>query len=137
MPRFEIPQAALHEYDAGAAGITVPIRLSIGALYQEVTAKLDTGSSFCIFQRGVGEALGLTIEAGRPQLIGTATGSFLTYGHEVTLLVLGFEFYITAYFAHDPAIARDVLGRFGCLQLVALGLVDYEGKLFVAPYDAL
>jgi hypothetical protein len=43
---------------------------------------------------------------------------------------------MVSYFAHDPEIRRDVLGRFGWLQQVRLGLVDYEGKLFVAKYDA-
>ncbi len=135
--RFVIEQATLQEYDAGAPGITVPVRLVVGGNVQRVAAKLDTGSSYCIFRRGIGEALGLDIERGVPQYISTVTGSFLTYGHEVTLLAFEFEFHVTAFFAHDPAIARDVLGRFGCLQLVTLGLVDYEGKLFVAPYDAL
>jgi hypothetical protein len=74
--RYAITDAMLHEYDAGADGITVPIRLTAGGLSQEVLAKLDTGASFCIFRRGIGEALGLEIELGTPQRISTVTGSF-------------------------------------------------------------
>lgn len=133
--RYEIAEPFLHEYDAGEPGITVPARLTAGALSQDVVAKLDTGASHCIFRRGVGEALGLDIESGSPQLIGTVTGSFLTYGHEINLATFGLEFVVTVYFAKDEGFKRDVLGRFGWLQQVRIGLVDYEGKLFVARYD--
>jgi hypothetical protein len=132
---FEITDVILHEYDAGEPGITVPVCLSVGTRNRVFNAKLDTGASYCIFRRGIGEALGLDIESGRPQLIGTATGSFLTYGHEITLSTFGLEYVVTVYFAKDEEFKRDVLGRFGWLQQVRIGLVDYEGKLFVAKYD--
>jgi len=41
-----------HLYDVTSSGITLPVELSVGR--ERVTianAKLDTGSSFCIFQR--------------------------------------------------------------------------------------
>jgi hypothetical protein len=133
--RYEIAESVLHEYDAGEPGITIPARLLVGTVGQNIITKLDTGASYCIFRRGVGEALGLDIESGTPQWISTVTGSFLTFGHEVTMTTLGLEFNVMAYFARDPEIKRDVLGRFGWLQQVQLGLVDYEGKLFVAKYD--
>ncbi len=133
--RYEMAEAVLHEYDAGAPGITIPVRLTAGSLSQTAIAKLDTGASYCIFRRGIGEALGLDIESGAPQAIGTVTGSFLTYGHEVTLATLGLEFNVTVYFAREEGFKRDVLGRFGWLQQVKLGLVDYEGQLYVARYE--
>jgi hypothetical protein len=82
----------LHQYNTREVGITVPVRLSFGERSVDVSTKLDTGASLCIFQRGLGEALGLDIETGHPQEISTPTGSFITYGHELTLSVLNFHF---------------------------------------------
>lgn len=48
-----------------------------------------------------------------PQWIATPTGSFLTYGHEVTLSALGFQFAVIVFFAADEWFNRDVLGRHG------------------------
>ncbi|MEW6730688.1 MAG: aspartyl protease family protein [Acidobacteriota bacterium] len=102
--------SCLHEYDTRESGVTVPIRLSIGTNVVDLTAKVDTGASFCIFQRGLGEMLGLDIESGQRQAISTVTGRFVTYGHNVTLSTLGLTFDIMVYFAADYTFARDLLG---------------------------
>lgn len=132
---YTVTFEALHEYDAGAVGITVPVELSVGKESVKVTAKLDSGSTFCVFRRARGEALGFDIESGMPQWISTATGSFLTYGHEVTLSGLGFQLDVTVFFAADEWFNRDVLGRHGWMQQLKLGVVDYEGKLYVGKYE--
>lgn len=124
----------LVEYDAGQEGITAPVVLRIGATESRLAAKLDTGASHCIFQRSYAEELGLDIEHGHPLRFGTATGSFLTYGHTVTLIIRGFAFDVMAYFADDYAFNRNVLGRHGFLNLVRLGLIDYDGKLYLSLY---
>lgn len=97
--------------------------------------KLDTGASFCIFRRIYGELLGLTIESGQPETLSTPMGSFLAYGHDVTLVTLGLEFQTTVYFAADENFTRNVLGRQGWLDRVRLGLFDYEGKLLLSDYN--
>lgn len=97
-------------------------------------AKVDTGATYCIFERKHGESIGLSIETGLQQPISTANGRFLTFGHEVTLTVCGFQFDCIAYFAADEAIRRKVLGRYGWLDRVVLGLIDYEGKLLLSRY---
>jgi len=127
---------ALHEYDAGDPGITVPVELSAGEESVKVTAKLDSGSTFCVFRRARGEALSFDIESGTPQWISTATGSFLAYGHEATLSGLGFQLDVTVFFAPDESFNRDVLGRHGWIQQLKLGIVDYDGKLYAGKYDA-
>jgi hypothetical protein len=127
---------ALHEYDAGDLGITVPVELSVGDESVKVTARLDSGSTFCVFRRARGEALGFDIESGTPQWISTATGSFLTYGHEDMLSGLGFQLDVMVFFAADESFNRDVLGRHGWIQQLKLGIVDYDGKLYVSKYDA-
>ena len=128
----------LHEYDAGELGITLPVFLRLGSDQITVTAKLDTGASHCVFERIYADALGLVLEHGHRLRIGTAVGSFVTYGHTVTLVVKGYEFEVLAYFAEDYAINRNVLGRNGFLNRLQLGLLDYEGKLLLSRQaDAL
>ena len=100
----------------------------------EVPVKVDTGASCCIFERRFGEQLGFDIESGMKQLFGTATGTFVGYGHEVTLSVAEFEFNTIGFFPSDAKITRNVLGRFGWLDRVVLGLVDYEGKLYLSRF---
>ena len=65
---------------------------------------------------------------------GTASGPFIGFGHELTLCALGFEFAAIVYFA-DLKYPRNVLGRFGWLQQMRIGIIDYDGKLFVSRYD--
>lgn len=65
----------------------------------------------------------------------TVAGDFLTYAHEVTLMVLGVETTTTVYFAAEENFSRNVLGRHGWLDRVRLGLVDYDGKMYLSAYD--
>jgi hypothetical protein len=123
------------DYDAGKEGITVPVTLRLGQNWIHVETKLDSGSSYCIFERLHGETLGLDIENGFPQWIGTPIGSFLTYGHGVTLSVKEYDFDIVAYFAKDEWFNRNVLGRNGWLNRIRMGLIDYEGKLYLSRAD--
>lgn len=131
MPRF----AVLHHYDLGENDICVPLELIAGAESITFEAKVDTGSSHCVFQRQFGEQLGFQIEHGLPERFSTGTGTFLAYGHEVTLVVLGLETTATVYFAADEHFTRNVLGRQGWLDRVRLGLVDYDGQLYISLYD--
>src|SRR5579872_3656771 len=91
----------LHSYDAGKAGISLPVTLKLGSTAITVEAKLDTGASYCIFARAFGEDLGLHIESGARLQFVTATGSFLAYGHTVNLAIFDYEFDATVYFAAD------------------------------------
>jgi hypothetical protein len=135
MKLYAIEFSAIYNYDTLLVGITVPVDLINGANKREVYAKIDTGSSHCIFERKHGERLGIDVESGTLENFGTATGGFKAYGHELTLSVLGVETFSTVYFAADEYFARNVLGRQGWLDRVRLGLVDYEGKLFMSPYN--
>ncbi|MBI4751139.1 MAG: hypothetical protein HY774_21890 [Acidobacteria bacterium] len=125
----------LSEYDVGQPGISLPITLSLATISVTTNAKLDTGSTDCIFARQYGEQLGLIIEDGCLVRIGTATGIFTTYRHPVTLAVLGHCFDVGVCFAADESFQRNVLGRHGFLEQLVLGLVDYEGKLYLRAYN--
>ncbi|MEW6209934.1 MAG: hypothetical protein AB1631_16330 [Acidobacteriota bacterium] len=132
---YQISFAKAYKYDTRETGISVPISLQHGAVTIRLDAKIDTGSSLCIFERQQGERLGLDIETGIPQRISAAAGSFLAYGHEITILALGIEVSTTAYFAADDGFTRNVLGRQGWLDHIRLGLIDYEGQLYLSAYD--
>lgn len=124
----------LLSYDVGEPGITLQATLKLNKQTLELQVKVDTGASCCLFERRVGEALGFDIETGMRQLFGTATGTFVGYGHEVTLSVAEFEFDTIVFFPSDVEIRRNILGRFGWLDRVVLGLADYEGKLYLSRY---
>nr|QEO73721.1 hypothetical protein [uncultured bacterium] len=124
----------LLNYDPGQPGITVPVTLSLNQTQVSCEAKVDTGASFCIFARSHGEQLGLDIADGLRQIIGTVTGSFVAYLHEVNLSVAGLEFSAFVAFAEEETFRRNVLGRRGFLEQVTMGLVDYEGRLYLNHY---
>jgi hypothetical protein len=127
--------ARLHVYDTRELGIQLPVRLTVGGKSLGVQAKLDTGSSLCVFPRRYGEELDVDIESGEYQRIGTAVGGFDAYGHWARILALGFEYEAVVYFAKDHSFNRNILGRQGWLDRVRLGLVDYEGKLYLSDYN--
>lgn len=125
----------LVEYDVGQSGISLDVNLKLTRESVSVKTKVDTGSTNCVFARNVGEELGLEIEAGELVRIGAATGAFTTYRHDVVLEVLGYEFNARVCFAENEHFSRNVLGRFGFLDRIVLGLVDYEGKLYLNRYE--
>ena len=124
----------VYQYNLLKSGITVPIKLTFAGNQVGFTAKIDTGSSHCIFERRHGLQLDLDIENGDELNFSTATGSFRAYGHELTLTVLGIETVSTVYFAESDYFDRNVLGRIGWLDRVKLGLIEQEGKLFLSEY---
>ena len=119
-------------YPDNLQGINIEIIISLGTnLPIAADVKLDTGSSFCIFQRHYGELLGLEIEKGEPEIIRTATGKFIAYGHEITLTVSNLEWNATVYFAREKTFPVSVVGRVGFLDRLKIGLVDYQQQLYL------
>lgn len=125
----------VHDYDLLRTGITLPVQINLEEETEEFEAKLDTGSTFCIFRRAHGRSIGLDIETGLAVEVGTPTGSFRVFGHEIALKVLGLEFFSTIYFAESEYFDRNVLGRTGFLDRVKLGVVEPEGKLYLSRYQ--
>jgi Aspartyl protease len=126
---------ASHQY-ASAEGIEIPTELRVGDQIIELIATLDTGAAHCIFERRYAEELGLDVEAGRSQRFRTVAGSFIAFQHEVTIRTLGIEFSAVVFFAQDETFARNFLGRSGWLDRVRVGIVDYDRRLFLAPYGS-
>jgi hypothetical protein len=132
---YQLSFATLVQYDPGQPSITVAVTLSLSQDHHiNCEAKVDTGASLCIFARDLGEQLGLEVESGMRQLVGTVTGTFVVYLHEVNLSVAGLECSAFVGFAEDEGFRRNVLGRRGFLEQITLGLVDYEGQLYLSYY---
>jgi len=124
-----------HNYDTTKTGITVPVELSNGSNVVQVDARLDTGASFCIFERTYTEMLGLSVESGSEAFVSTANGTFQVFGHWMTLTALGLHFDVMIYFAADEGIRRNVLGRRGFIDQLRLCLIEHDGDLYVSKYD--
>ena len=131
---YQLSFAELVNYDADQPGITVAVTLGLNQVQVTCEAKLDTGSSVCLFARDLGERLGLDIGSGLRLTIGTVTGRFVAYMHEVHLSVGGFEFNALVGFAEAPHLSRNILGRRGFIERMVVGLVDYEGALYLGRY---
>ncbi len=134
MNDYRLEFEKLVNYDAGENGITVDATLRISGKSVSFSAKIDTGSALCVFERKYGEKLGFEIENGIYQRVGTATGIFVAYGFRVSLEVENLQFDSLVYFAADENFNRNILGRHGWLESVKIGLVDYEGKLYLSRY---
>src|SRR5947209_20494946 len=98
--------------------ISVPAKNCLGAAAGcehsvRFPATIDTGASYCLFERQYADLLGLVIEKGERRIFATVTGRFEAYGHEVLVGVLGVECASIVYFFADDAIERNVLGRRG------------------------
>jgi len=123
-------------YPSDEQGINFDVVLSTdNSNFVSVTVKLDTGSTFCIFQRKYAEALSLEVEKGSQEFIRTAKGSFTAYGHTINFKSYNMEWTTTIYFAQDESFPVNVVGRTGFLNFLKIGLVDYEQILYLTPYN--
>jgi hypothetical protein len=121
--------------DLDRDGIFLPVSLHHGELSAQLEAQIDTGASCCIFGRDSAESLGLDVESGFRQEINTVTGTFTTFGHTVTVSVLGFDFETVVYFAAAESFNRNVLGRSGWLDRVRLGIVYHDSEVYLSPHE--
>ncbi|MFL6277785.1 MAG: hypothetical protein ACJ74G_21570 [Blastocatellia bacterium] len=135
MTTYRLDFSQRHSYHSETA-ITVPITLiSDIDTYVDFSASLDTGSTYCIFQRQYADWLELPLTSGLETRIVTATGSFYCYGHELTLSVFELEWQAVVYFAEMEAFSLNVVGRAGFLDRLQIGIVDYEQLLYLGLYD--
>jgi hypothetical protein len=79
--------------------------------------------------------LGLKVDSVEAEVMSTVTGAFKAYPHTIEIDVLGIRTESVVLFAADENFPRNVLGRVGWLDRVRLGVVDYEGKLLLSPYN--
>lgn len=126
-----------YSYDTCKAGISLPVVLQLRDKAALCEAKVDTGAQLCLFQREVGEHLGLEIENGERLVVSSLGGPVVVYGHFVTLNVLEMEFDSLVYFAQEYGLPRNLLGREGWLQKVRLAVVDYDAEIYLSPYEVV
>ncbi len=125
-----------HPYSDTVAGIEVPISLSTeNGRAVRLLAKIDTGPSFCIFQRDYAEQLGIDVESGTYVRVATASGSFDAYGHRLMLSCLEWQHEAMVYFAAPREVSRNVVGRAGWLEQFRLAIIHHDSTLYLSPYD--
>lgn len=116
--------------------ITIPVTLiSDIATQVDLSAKLDTGSSHCIFEKKFADWLELDLASGAQTRFSTATGYFYCYGHELTVSIFDMEWEATVYFAESEAFSLNVVGRVGFLDRLRIGLIDYEQLIYLGLYE--
>ncbi|MFN7926859.1 MAG: retropepsin-like aspartic protease [Blastocatellia bacterium] len=123
-------------YEDKRSGVSLLITLSYQGNEINVPAKVDTGADVCLFNHETGLALGIPIERGDYLRLGGLTGTLEAYGHEVTIQTGSIAFQSVVYFAKYPGLQRNLLGRQGWLRNLKLGLMDYDNRLHLSPYDA-
>lgn len=124
-----------YRYADDDSGIPIRVKLTYAGQSLEVTAKVDTGAAVCLFSYEDGVDLGVPIEQGAPQRLGGLAGSLEAFGHEVTLQTGNLVFQSTVYFAKQPGLPRNLLGRQGWLRNLRLAVIDYDGLLYLSAYD--
>ena len=132
---FQISFDNFVNYDLSEEGIGLDVEIEFGKAKVNFHAKIDTGATYSIFENQYATELDLNLEEGMRQKFGTATGSFYAYGFRVNLKTADLEFDSMVFFAEDESFNKNVLGRIGWLDKIVLGLVDYEGKLYLSHYS--
>ncbi len=132
---FPIVYSESLSYPDDEEGITLRVALASGEFATETFAKVDTGASVCLFSREIGLQLGLDIERGIPIRLGTLTGTLDAFGHEVSMRTGSITFHTIVYFAKEPGLPRNFLGRQGWLRSIRFGIVDYENLAYLARYE--
>jgi len=134
----------VYQYGQNNEKVFVPIRLRSGnVVTTPLLPHLDTGSPTNVFRSEIAEILNIAYEETQNVIrMGTAGGSsFLSYGHALTLEVIGSTllFETTVYFAPWlPGVGPDVgvLGLRDFATKLRIGLVHYERALYLADYNA-
>lgn len=124
-----------YRYDLTPSGIIVPVELVMANHRVVLPARLDTGSSDCLFDRSFAELLGIDLESGYERTYRTVAGSFSAFGHELTLRTQGMEWSAMVFFYAAPDPEANFLGRRCWLDRVRLGLTHYEQALYLAPFS--
>jgi hypothetical protein len=135
LQQYQLSFRSRVQYEDQEPGVTMRVVLHAGDEDFECMARIDTGAAACLFQREVGESLGLDIEAGLPERFSTLTGPLLAFGHEVTMQVAGLTYQTTVYFAEFYGLPRNLLGKLGWLQQIRFGLVDYDEMIYLSDYN--
>jgi hypothetical protein len=125
-----------YDYSASRTGIEIPIRMWLRPEHPVLlSAKVDTGAEYCVFQRAYAEQLGIEVEKGESKPMHTATDRFDTFGHRLNLACFDWVVESTVYFASDERFPRNVVGLNGWLDRFRFGLVHQDSRLYLSHYE--
>ena len=132
---FELSFSESIVYPDIDGGILLSVTLRNAGRKAMANAVVDSGGSVCLFNRSIGESLGLDVESGIPKRLNSLGGPIDSFGHEVIIETAGLSFQSVVYFAKYPGLQRNILGRQGWLRKLKLGLVDYESTMYLGQYE--
>jgi hypothetical protein len=113
---FQVNFELRRQHDSLESGITIEAIQRHGEATINCAAKIDTGAQVCLFERDIGEFLGIEIERGLPIELASLTGMLPAYGHRIILETLGLAFETFAYFPESREMRPSILGRYGCFS---------------------
>lgn len=123
------------KYPDDKQGINLEVNILKDAINPiSAIVKLDTGSTFCIFQRVYADLIDIEVEKGEKEIIRSAKGNFTAYGHEITIRFSNLEWEAIVYFAQDESFPVSVLGRNGFLNKIDIAVIDYEQLLYLKSH---
>ncbi len=71
----------------------IPVTLKYGGNSRRVEALIDSGADMCLFDKSIGEALGINIESGIRQVSsGIEAGEVETYYHDIKIEIGGWSY---------------------------------------------
>ena len=126
-----------YQFPSGPEGIFLPVSLQFGQETIVIEAAVDTGASYCLFARSVGESLGINVESGFPQIFASAGGRVEAFGHSIQLTVLGIELDAMVFFFANGNIQKNLLGRRGWLDRVKFGLDEYQQFVYLSGPESI
>jgi hypothetical protein len=59
------------------------------------------------------------------------------WGHQLYLEALGIRLESYVFFAADAGMSKNVLGRRGWLDMLKVGIIDYDGELYLSRYETV
>jgi hypothetical protein len=97
----------------------------------QIIALIDSGSTYSLFDYQLGVELGLDVRSGRMQWLSSLGGSVLGYAHQIELEIVGGWKFKTEVLFSDDAIPRNLLGHYGFLEHLAVGLQGKIGEIYL------
>ena len=74
-------------------------------------------------------------ESGYRETFSTLSGGEIGHTQQIELETLGLCFQSYVYFAESYAVNQNPLGRQVCVQLITLGLNDFESTIYLMRFD--
>jgi hypothetical protein len=125
-----------HDYERDShKGISVPLLISANGFGIRLSAKLDTGADYCLFDRKWADLLRIDVELGPRRIFSGLAGRFEAFEHEVVISAFDLEFASQVYFTGEVDAARDLLGRNGWLDHFRVAIVHYDREIFLSPTE--